>query len=81
MIYSYEWNIDSISRWLNIDINIFQDLNFRIIIYYLPTTCESQSNLNSWKQTWAVSDNDDGDGSIDVQRSLLLEKIMVTLKL
>ena len=26
-------------------------------------------------------DNDDGDGSIDVQRSLLLEKIMVTLKL
>ena len=33
------------------------------------------------KHTGAVSDNDDVDGSIDVHRRLLLEKIMVTLKL
>ena len=80
-LMKYKFNLYHSSGWLNIDINIFQYLNFKITVYYLPTTCESQSNLNSWKQTWAVSDNDDVDGSIDVQRRLLLEKIMVTLKL
>ena len=69
-------------RELNVKNNLMYKLNYILyyrlificvvksnisLLYFLPTTVESQNNLYRWKQIKVAVDDD--DGSIDAQRT------------